>query len=368
MGPKTPNLGTFEVCFPPKSPPVGSPIFHWPKWVQKTQIWALLRCVSPPNPTHWISQHNWLALPSFIGQNGSKNPKLGHFWGVFSPQTPPVGSPFFPLAKMGPKTPKLGTFGVCFPPNPKHWISQHHRLGLPSFIGQNESKNPKFEHFWGVFSPQIPPVGSTFFPLAKIGQKNPKLGTFGVCFPLISPVGSPFFPLAKMGQKNPKLGTFEVCFPPKSPPVGSPIFHWPKWVQKPQNWALLRCVFPPNTASWVSHLLVGQNGSKNPKIGHFWGVFSTQTPHIGSPNTTSWLYHLSLAKMGQKNPNLGTFEGCFPPKHHHLGLLSSHWPKWVQKPQNWALLRCVFPPKTTSWVYFLPVGQNGSKNPKIGHF
>ena len=185
MGQKNPNLGTFEVCFPPKSPPVGSPIFHWPKWVQKTQNWALLRCVFHPNPTHWISQHHQLALPSFIGQNGSKNPKIGHFWGVFSPQTPnigspnitgwlyhlslakmgpktpnwgtfevcfppkspPVGSPYFPLAKIGQKNPKLGTFGVFSPPNPTHWISQHNRLGLPSFVGQNGSKNPKFGHF-----------------------------------------------------------------------------------------------------------------------------------------------------------------------------------------------------------------------------
>ena len=178
MGPKTPKLGTSEVCFPPKSPPVGSPIFHWPKWVKKTQIWALLRCISPQTP--------------HIGSANTTS------W-VYH----------FSLAKMGPKTPNLGTFGV--------------------------------------FSPQIPPVESTFFPLAKMGQKIPKLGTFG------------------------------VCFPPKSPPVGSPFFP------------------------------LAKNGSKNPKFGHFWGVFSPQTPNIGSPNITGWLYHLSLAKMGQKKPKIGYF-------------------------------------------------------------
>ena len=147
MGPKTPKLGTFEVCFPPKNHQLGLLSSRWPKWVKKPQNWALLRCVFPPNPKHWISQHHQLALPSFIGQNGSKNPKFGHFWGVFSPQTPPVGSPFFPLAKMGQKNPKLGTFEVISPPNPTHWISQHNWLALPSFIGQNGSKNPKFGHF-----------------------------------------------------------------------------------------------------------------------------------------------------------------------------------------------------------------------------
>ena len=143
----------------------------WPKWGKKTQIWALLRCVCHQNDVGWFS-----LLP--IGQNGSKNPKFGRFWGVFSPQIPPVESTFFPLAKMGQKTPKLGTFGVCFPPKPQ-------TLDLPT------------------------------------------------------------------------------------QPDGSTIFHWPKWVQKPQIWALLRGVFPPNTTSWVSLLPVGQNGSKNPKIGHF---------------------------------------------------------------------------------------------------
>ena len=129
MDQKTPKLGTFGVCFPPKpqtldlpTQPVGSPIFHWPKWVKKTQDWALLRCNSSPNPTHWISQLHQLGLPSFIGQNGSKNPKIVHFWGVFPPQSPPTrlgaamrtawvgAAPFNPIMGLG------GVSILCPPP------------------------------------------------------------------------------------------------------------------------------------------------------------------------------------------------------------------------------------------------------------
>ena len=247
MGQKNPNLGTFEVCFPRKpqtldllTPPVGSTIFHWPKWVQKPQIRALLRCVFPPNTASWVSHLS--------------------------------------LAKMGQKTPKLGTFGVCFPPKP-------HTLDLPT------------------------------------------------------------------------------------PPVGSTIFHWPKWVKKTQIWGLLRGVFPPNTTTWVYFLPIGQNGSKNPKFRHFWGIFSPQI-------TTSWVSLLPVGQKWVQKPQIWALLGCvFPPnpkhwisQHNRLALPSFIGQNGSKKTQNWVLLRCVFPPNTTSWVSLLPVGQNGSKNPKIGHF
>ena len=173
-------------------------------------------------------------------------------------------------------------------------------------VGQNGSKSPKFGHFWGVFPSQITTSRVYHLSLVKMGPKNPKLGTFEVCFPpkphtLVlptPPVGSTFFHWPKWIKKTPNWGTFEVCFPPKphtldlpTQLVGSTIFHWPKWVQNPQIGALLRGVFPRNTTSWVSLLPVGQNGSKNPKIGHFWGVFPPQSPptRLGTAMRTAWV-------------------------------------------------------------------------------
>ena len=170
------------------------------------------------------------------------------------------------------------------PPNPKHWISQHNRLGLSSLIGQNGSKKPQIGALLRcVFPPNHHQLGLPSSRWPKWVKKTPIWALLGCVFPQTPNIGSPnttgwvsHLSLAKMGQKTPKLGTFGVCFPPKphtldlpTPPVGSTIFHWPKWVKKTQIWGLLRGVFPPNTTTWVYFLPIGQNGSKNPKIGHF---------------------------------------------------------------------------------------------------
>ena len=103
MGPKTPNLGTFEVRFPPKSPPVGSPIFHWPKWVKKPPNWALLGCFPPPKPPTRLGaamRTAWVGAAPF-------NPIMG-LGGVSILCPPPQYIPYIPYIP----NPKPEDFGV----------------------------------------------------------------------------------------------------------------------------------------------------------------------------------------------------------------------------------------------------------------
>ena len=73
-------------------------------------------------------------------------------------------------------------------------------------------------------------------------------------------------------------------------------------------------------------------------------------------------------KWGEKGQNWGLLGWVWHQNDVGWVSWSLPWPKWGKKTQIWALLRCVCHQNDVGWFSPLPFGQNGSKNPKFGHF